>query len=205
MIAPVSWSRPTSSSLASGQERTLRSVLGLAFAECRRSAPRVVHHLRNRGQSLHRQQPNKRLKLTGGDRFKGNGVLCPWRGTDCRPLLLRRRASRPQLKRDPLGGALPPHKHSFVKSFGTVSTRGAERRCSRGGICSPRPTHHGRATGCRAAHVLPLGGCPQRTCQPKGGRRLRAARGAREPRGQARRLTCAWSWRRPSVEVEFHL
>ncbi len=25
--------------------------------------------------------PNKRLKLTGGDRFKGNGVLCPWRGT----------------------------------------------------------------------------------------------------------------------------
>ena len=27
-------------------------------------------------------QPNKRLKLAGGDRFKGNGVLCPWRGTD---------------------------------------------------------------------------------------------------------------------------
>ncbi len=25
--------------------------------------------------------PNKRLKLTGGDRFKGSGVLCPWRGT----------------------------------------------------------------------------------------------------------------------------
>jgi len=23
--------------------------------------------------------PNKRLKLTGGDRFKGSGVLCPWR------------------------------------------------------------------------------------------------------------------------------
>jgi len=22
-------------------------------------------------------QPNKRLKLTGGDRFKGSGVLCP--------------------------------------------------------------------------------------------------------------------------------
>src|SRR5438445_260295 len=117
--------------------------------------------------------PNKRLKLTGGDRFKGIGVLCPWRGvdfaphlcasglvarglrgggkailvvseavgwvggngkgarepgcltrvgsggalfalkntrssalagTDCRPTPLRRRASRPQLKRDPLGG-----------------------------------------------------------------------------------------------------
>ena len=28
----------------------------------------------------------------------------PWRGTDCRPTALRRRASRPQLKRDPLGG-----------------------------------------------------------------------------------------------------
>jgi len=26
--------------------------------------------------------PNKRLKLAGGDRFKGSGVLCPWRGTD---------------------------------------------------------------------------------------------------------------------------
>jgi len=26
--------------------------------------------------------PNKRLKLTGGDRSKGSGVLCPWRGTD---------------------------------------------------------------------------------------------------------------------------
>src|SRR2546422_180101 len=47
--------------------------------------------------------PNKRLKLAGGDRSKGIGVLCPWRGTDCRPLLLRRRAGRPQLKRDPLG------------------------------------------------------------------------------------------------------
>ncbi len=24
-----------------------------------------------------RQPPNKRLKLTGADRFRGNGVLCP--------------------------------------------------------------------------------------------------------------------------------
>jgi len=47
--------------------------------------------------------PNKRLKLSGADRFKGSGVLCPWRGTDCRPTPLRRRAGRPQLKRDPLG------------------------------------------------------------------------------------------------------
>src|SRR5947209_19389069 len=56
---------------------------------------------------LRKQQPNKRLKLAGGDRSKGSGVLCPWRGTDCRPLHLRRRASRPQLKRDPLGGIAP--------------------------------------------------------------------------------------------------
>ena len=26
--------------------------------------------------------PNKRLKLAGGGRFKGSGVLCRWRGTD---------------------------------------------------------------------------------------------------------------------------
>src|SRR2546430_16738744 len=30
---------------------------------------------------------------------------CALAGTDCRPTPLRRRASRPQLKRDPLGGA----------------------------------------------------------------------------------------------------
>jgi len=29
--------------------------------------------------------PNKRLKLAGGDRSRGSGVLCPWRGTDCVP------------------------------------------------------------------------------------------------------------------------
>ena len=29
--------------------------------------------------------PNMRLKLPGGDRFKGIGVLCPWRGTDFVP------------------------------------------------------------------------------------------------------------------------
>jgi len=28
------------------------------------------------------QLPNKRLKLAGGDRLKGSGVLCPWWGTD---------------------------------------------------------------------------------------------------------------------------
>ena len=33
-------------------------------------------------------------------------MLCPWRGTDCRPTALRGRASRPQLKRDPLGSTI---------------------------------------------------------------------------------------------------
>jgi len=34
-----------------------------------------------RGRGL----PNKRLKLAGGDRFRGTGVLCPWRGRDFVP------------------------------------------------------------------------------------------------------------------------
>ena len=89
--------------------------------------------------------PNKRLKLAGGDRLKGSGVLCPWRGTDCRPTPLRQRGGRPQLKRDPLGGALPPQRHLLVNSFGTVNTRGAELGCSQTSPGSPRPTPHGRA------------------------------------------------------------
>jgi len=72
---------------------------------------------------------------------------CALAGTDCRPTPLRRRAGRPQLKRDPLGGALPPHKHPFANSFGTVSTRGAACGCSRRSSCSSRPTPHGHATG----------------------------------------------------------
>ena len=90
--------------------------------------------------------PNKRLKLTGGDRFNGNGVLCPWRGPDCRPTALRRRAGRPQLKRDPLGGALPPHEHSLVNSF-WLGDRTGRRASIRTSLGSPRPTPQGRATG----------------------------------------------------------
>src|SRR2546422_5077244 len=72
---------------------------------------------------------------------------CALAGTDCRPTALRRRAGRPQLKRDPLGGALSPHRHLFVNSFGTVSIRGAELGCSQTSSGSPRPTLHRRATG----------------------------------------------------------
>src|SRR5439155_20980294 len=35
--------------------------------------------------SNHQPPPNKRLKLTGGDRLKGSGVLCSWRGRDFVP------------------------------------------------------------------------------------------------------------------------
>ena len=85
----------------------------------------------------------------------------PLGGKDCRPLLLRRRASRPQLKRDPLGGALPPHKHPFVNSFlyGEYAGRRAPM-LPKGDLFAaphtPRPGLQGR----RAAPVLPPGGCP---------------------------------------------
>ena len=53
-----------------------------------------------------RVRPNKRLKLTGGDRSKGSGVFAPWRARDFVQHLLRWRASRPQRKRGSLGGGL---------------------------------------------------------------------------------------------------
>ena len=50
-------------------------------------------------------RPNKRLKLAGGDRSKGHGVLC----AGAHELTFKRhgarRTSRPQLKRDPLGAS----------------------------------------------------------------------------------------------------
>src|SRR6266540_3966042 len=112
---------------------------------------------------------------------------------------------RPQLKRDPLGGALPPYRHLFVNSFGTVITRGAELGCSQTSPGSPRPTPHGGAYGDAAprpsfrrlaAHRQVLN--PRRRGRP-------AARSAFGHRCKARRLTCAWSWRRPAASVEFHL
>ena len=49
------------------------------------------------------RMPNKRLKLAGGDRFKGCGVFVPWRARTNVQHICALRASRPQLKRDPLG------------------------------------------------------------------------------------------------------
>src|SRR6266571_3560675 len=117
-----------------------------------------------------RLPPNKRLKLTGGGRLKGSGVLVPLAGRGLRPPALRRRAGRPQLKRDPLGGALPPHRHPFVNSFCSVNTRGADAPEQRSVRRAPHPTAALR--GGRAAHVLPAGGCPLAPSQPPGGREL---------------------------------
>src|SRR6266550_5408554 len=100
---------------------------------------------------LRKQQPNKRLKLAGADRFKGSGVLCPWRGTDCRPLLLRRRASRPQLKRDPLGGSASTCSCAHLRfsqqcSCPVVDGRfGRRRRVSE---LSASATHAERSSAC---------------------------------------------------------
>ncbi len=44
-----------------------------------------VGYAASEGRAHEAQLPNKRLKLAGGDRFKGTGVLCPWQGTDFVP------------------------------------------------------------------------------------------------------------------------
>ncbi len=49
--------------------------------------------------------PNKRLKLPGALVLK-EAVVSSLAGTGLRPRPLRRRASRPQLKRDPFGGQI---------------------------------------------------------------------------------------------------
>src|SRR6266540_1659519 len=126
-------------------------------------------------------------------------------GVDCRPTSLRRRASRPQLKRDPLGGARPPRRRSFVNSFGMVIARARSADALEGSPVRGAPPPQGRGTVCRAAHLLPSGGCPQATSQSNGGRGLPAVRGALVHRCKERRLTRAWSWRRPAASVEFHL
>jgi len=43
------------------------------------------------------RMPNKRLKLAGGDRFKGCGVFVPWRARTNVQHICALRASRPQL------------------------------------------------------------------------------------------------------------
>src|SRR5207247_7565920 len=56
-----------------------QSVQGLRTSKC---AGGVKGSLRRLPAVVAPLLPNKRLKLTGGDCFKGNGVLCPWRGRE---------------------------------------------------------------------------------------------------------------------------
>src|SRR5438094_275131 len=64
----------------------------------------------------------------GAYRSKGSGVFAPWRGTDCRPLRLRRRASRPQLKRDPLGRCSFRSSHALSPPVFSAASRDPARR-----------------------------------------------------------------------------
>src|SRR6266702_878057 len=49
---------------------------------------------------------------------------CALARMDCRPLLLRRRASRPQLKRDPLGRAVTPMTPIWLLAVPVVAFAG---------------------------------------------------------------------------------
>src|SRR5205823_161169 len=83
--------------------------------------------LRHASMRLYDAPPNKRFKLPGGDRFKGSGVLCPWRARTIVQVQMRLRASRPQLKRDPLGGATTV-QHASGDSTRRVRPRPASAR-----------------------------------------------------------------------------
>src|SRR5439155_24038917 len=63
-----------------------------------------------------------RLKLSGGDRSIGKRSVVPLAGHGLRPASLRRQASRPQLKRDPLGSRLLSGRQSVV--LGKIELRG---------------------------------------------------------------------------------
>jgi len=79
-------------------------------------------------------------------------VLCPWRGTDCRPTPLRRRGSRPQLKRDPLGCTRSCVRHcSVLHSHWRSPGQGAKPRApflllDALLMVSPGPLHRRRAS-----------------------------------------------------------
>src|SRR6266571_8150762 len=64
----------------------LKCMLRIQTATCFGSDPShcLIDHLIP-GQTDLWVPPNKRLKLAGGDRFNGSGVLCPWRSTDFVP------------------------------------------------------------------------------------------------------------------------
>ena len=102
-----------------------------------------------------------------------------WRARTIVQRQVRRRASRPQLKRDPLGGALPPHKHSSVNSFGMV-TREAPRAETHGRAPARRapPLQGGHVSGAQRTSSSAVAAQKQRpkACQPNLPSRARRAR-----------------------------
>jgi len=112
--------------------------------------------------AVQRGRPNKRLKLAGLA-LRGSVRLCARRYR--RAGRLRPLALAPQLKRDPLGGALPPRKHHSVNSFGIVM-RGAPRAETHGRAPARRaPPLQGRHVSGAAAHVLRYRSCPEAASQ----------------------------------------
>jgi hypothetical protein len=103
---------------------------------------------------------------------------------------VRRRASTPQAVL------------SLLTWYGSSAGRRSPRRAVGQLLAAP---HH--PTAARVPRrAPPFGRWAGRVNVPiQGGRGLQSPRGALVRRGRARRLTCAWSWRRPPVGVEFHL
>jgi hypothetical protein len=66
---------------------------------------------------------------------------------------LLRGMGRPQLKRDPLGGALPPHEHSYLDSFDVVFAWGrqAPRRAGEPPLAARRGAPDYQGAGCPEA------------------------------------------------------
>src|SRR5256885_16920127 len=92
--------------------------------------------------------PNKRLKLAGGDRFKGCGEFVPWRARTNVQHICALRASRPQLKRDPLG----IHDLRDLPFFRTLWHCAARPRrvrltCRADGFCAEGPAGLARGGG----------------------------------------------------------
>ena len=70
--------------------------------DCLRSS-RANHHAAGLLMSSWSRAPNKRSKPPGGDRFRGKRRVVRWRARTIVQLHRARRASHPQLDRDPLG------------------------------------------------------------------------------------------------------
>src|SRR2546430_825915 len=136
--------------------------------------------------------PNKRLKLTGGDRLKGSGVLCPGGHGLSSDGLAPAGGAPPALARSVRRRASPPQT-SFrqVILFGECAGPRAPMLASEDLFAAPhtpRPCDGGAAPRTSFRRVVAYRQVlnPRRRGHP-------GARGAFEHRCQARRLTCAWS------------